>query len=768
MVLKRNRYEYSMTHAGFAMTSDKVLERQLGAQCLAETTLLDCVLLPQRTGYLTRLFFKSDTLVEDISTPHVTASPTRRGNGALTLDVPTTSPAEPVKLNIQGQSFSLTAEPPETSLFAGLNVLLAIRNGESPETAATWMQYHVTQHGMQAAVILDQSPPNESRLFIKELRNLAHTIKGLSQVVVIHSEIPLGQKGLPAEAHPSNAQDAPKRHWPEPPPIDPWRAPLGEFLIYEIIRRRFLSDARAVANIDLCDLLARPPEANIFDRAVQAGNKYIRLLGAQTYPWRVRRNQDASFADHICTAFDSNIRRPRWCVAPRGNKDGHIWHQSQIIGATAEPTQPSNFFRNMVLRHPTRNISHLVAKGSLLETPELLTLSRDHLGGNPVRMPEKKPLLHPSAGTRTSVVTTMKNEGPFILEWLAYHRVIGVDDFLIYTNDCTDGTAALLKVLQDKEVVQHRDNPCRDTGTTPQHAAFQAAQQEPLIRDADWIVCMDVDEFINIKCGNGHLSDLYAAMQGANMISMTWRLFGNNNVSKFSGELVTREFTRCAREITRRPHQAWGFKTLFRNEGIFRKLGVHRPKGLRPHHWKDIHWVNGSGQAMPQQMFRSGWRSTIETYGYDLVQLNHYAVRSAESFLVKRDRGRVNHTERDQGLPYWFRMNNNSEEERSIHRLIPELEAEMARLLRDPDIAAAHDYVCRRHREQIDELKNRDDMRVLYQKITGDRLRKLSRMHAHFCTNVFLSGPDVIPNELTEQALPDDFLFTVPRTETKD
>lgn len=42
-------------------------------------------------------------------------------------------------------------------------------------------------------------------------------------------------------------------------------------------------------------------------------------------------------------------------------------------------------------------------------------------------------------------------------------------------------------------------------------------------------------------------------------------------------------------------------------------------------------------------MFRNGWRSTIETYGYDLVQLNHYAVRSAESFLVKRDRGRVNH-----------------------------------------------------------------------------------------------------------------------------
>ena len=33
----------------------------------------------------------------------------------------------------------------------------------------------------------------------------------------------------------------------------------------------------------------------------------------------------------------------------------------------------------------------------------------------------------------------MRNEAPFILEWIAYHRAIGFDDFLIYSNDCSDG-----------------------------------------------------------------------------------------------------------------------------------------------------------------------------------------------------------------------------------------------------------------------------------------------------------------------------------------
>ncbi|HRK43782.1 MAG TPA: glycosyltransferase family 2 protein, partial [Gemmobacter sp.] len=28
-----------------------------------------------------------------------------------------------------------------------------------------------------------------------------------------------------------------------------------------------------------------------------------------------------------------------------------------------------------------------------------------------------------------TVFTCMRNEGPFLLEWLAYHRLIGVTDF---------------------------------------------------------------------------------------------------------------------------------------------------------------------------------------------------------------------------------------------------------------------------------------------------------------------------------------------------
>ncbi|WP_323775600.1 glycosyltransferase family 2 protein [Leisingera sp.] len=745
----------------------KILEREFSALSLAGNNLLDAVELPAPSGRIARLFFKSGTSRAGLSI----ASPAERTvlhnyGGAPVLEAEIAEAPGAVTVSAEGALYNVPLHPEETELFAGLNVVAAVRNGETARSTAEWLQFHVTQHGLQGAVILDRAQPQNSRRFIGELQALAASFTGLKQVVVVHSKLPLGKDGLPEEAHPFNVPGAPGKDRMDIPPADPWQAPLGEFLIYEILRARFLGRARAVANIDLFDLLAPCDGPNIFDQTVAAPAGCLRLGGVQAYPWRVRKGAQACFADHICTQFDAAGLRPRWCLAPAKAGDSCIWRLVRVVGAEPDPADDRRFYRCMALRHPTDTVSKIVPKTSLVETPELLALATGYFNAKPVRIPGERAVKRAGGTPKTAIVTTMKNEGPFILEWLAYHRAIGVDDFLVYTNDCTDGTDTMLQLLQDKGIVQHRENPFRNTDLKPQHAALQAAEEEPVIREADWLVCMDVDEFINIKCGEGRLPDLFQAVGDANMIAMTWRLFGNNDVREFTGDLITREFTRCAYEVTRKPHQAWGFKTLFRNTGIFKKLGVHRPKGLKPQLWEDIRWVNGSGQDMPREMFRNGWRSSTSTYGYDLVQLNHYAVRSAESFLVKRDRGRVNHVDRDQGLSYWFRMNNNAEEERSIQRMIPALEAEMARLLTDPDIAAAHEYASRKHREKIEELKGRDDMLALFRELTGEKLRKLSRMHAHFGANVFLSGPGVIPDKIAENEPGSDFWFTVERGET--
>ena len=47
----------------------------------------------------------------------------------------------------------------------------------------------------------------------------------------------------------------------------------------------------------------------------------------------------------------------------------------------------------------------------------------------------------------TALVLIVKNESPYISEWLEYHYKIGVDKFYIYDNDSED-RSELMKMLE--------------------------------------------------------------------------------------------------------------------------------------------------------------------------------------------------------------------------------------------------------------------------------------------------------------------------------
>ncbi|MFN6924046.1 MAG: glycosyltransferase family 2 protein [Tabrizicola sp.] len=662
----------------------------------------------------------------------------------------------------------LRESPAEPEIFAGLRCVLGVWNGESADTIRTWLTWLRLHHGLQAALILDRSPPDEAAENGHQLEQILQASPELDglRVLILDAGLPLGEAQAGHEAHPIHSPDAPGKDRMPPPAPDPWRAPNRFDAWHELARHQFLSKARSVLALDPIDLLPPPAtgQPTVFESAEALADSYLVLEGQRAYPWTLRSDPPVGFGDHICTRFDAPPDMRRWCLAPAAATQGMTWRWRRIAGLKAAP-QPLRFYRCPSLRFAgvagiPQSLSRHVPKSSLIEDPALVEISRQ-FGAAPRRIPSARIRPARGAGTDVTVVTTMKNEGPFILEWLAYHRAIGIDKFIVYTNDCTDGTDSFLRLLAGKGLVEHRENPYRETGLKPQHAALEAADKEPIVSGASWVVCMDVDEYINVRVGDGTLRALFDAVPEANLISMTWRLFGNADIHAFDPAPIIGQFDRCAPEMARKPHQAWGFKTLFQNRGLFKKLGVHRPKGLVSSLSHQVNWVNGSGKPMPESVYRTAWRSSLSTVGYDLVQLNHYAVRSAESFLVKRDRGRVNHVDRDQGLAYWFRMNNNAEQDRSIMRMLPGLQDEMSRLLSDAEIRAAHEGCIAAHRARIAELRQAEDYARFYDEITGERMQRLSRMHRHFGTNVFLAGPGVIPDELVFQDHPDSFFFNV-------
>lgn len=314
-------------------------------------------------------------------------------------------------------------------------------------------------------------------------------------------------------------------------------------------------------------------------------------------------------------------------------------------------------------------------------------------------------------------VTPMKNEGPFVLEWVAHNLSIGVDQIVVMTNDCTDGTDALLTRLHERGIVTHVDNNSRRQ-TSPQKRAYKKFLKMEVARPQDWVVVIDADELINVKTGDNTLRALTGAIPNAKTISMTWRLFGNAGVIRYEDRFLADQFRRAAAEQKPRPPQAWGFKTMFQR-GLWDALGVHRPKRPTVETMEECHWYNGSGQLMPDRYYTNSWRSARDSVGYDLVQVNHYALKSCESYLVKKMRGRAHHLGESLGMEYWNMMNQNAEEDGTIDVVQDRKRDVFYDLMSDPETARLHHMSCDLHRQKISQLREQPEMQALMQQMTA-------------------------------------------------
>lgn len=309
-------------------------------------------------------------------------------------------------------------------------------------------------------------------------------------------------------------------------------------------------------------------------------------------------------------------------------------------------------------------------------------------------------------------VLTVRNEGAFLLEWLAHHRAVGFTDFLVFSNDCQDGTDAMLDRLDTLGLITHKrnDGPYDKGGI--QFTALKAADKLPIVRRADWILALDVDEFVNIHVGDRTLPALLSALPDATAITLTWRLFGNNGVARFADAPVTRQFTRAAPVVMHWPWRSAMFKTLYRNDGTYRKLGVHRPRNPDHDRLAQARWFDGEGRELDDKFKTTRIFSTYGRSNYALAQLNHYPLGAMESFVVKADRGRAVHSDHMLDVDYWVERNFCTDEDTSIHAL--DISDELDRLHADPELARLHAAAAQWRKDRFDELMLHEPYRALF------------------------------------------------------
>lgn len=314
---------------------------------------------------------------------------------------------------------------------------------------------------------------------------------------------------------------------------------------------------------------------------------------------------------------------------------------------------------------------------------------------------------------RFLAIITVKNEAAFLLEWLAHHRAVGFTDFLVFSNDCNDGTDTMLDQLQSLGLLTHVRNDGPYTKGVQWHA-LKTADDHPLVQQADWIMTLDIDEFVNIHTGDHTLNALLTALPVATAIPLTWRLFGNNGIHKYADQPITEQFTRAAPAILHWPWRAAMFKTLFRNDGAYKKLGVHRPRSPVDGKVEQARWFDGTGRELPEQYKRQKLFSPFARDNYQLAQLNHYALGAMESYVIKQDRGRSNVEGTALGLSYWVERNWNTDEDISIAALKDARDTQLQSLKSDPTLSTLHANAVKWRQNRFDQLMDSEPNRSLY------------------------------------------------------
>lgn len=319
------------------------------------------------------------------------------------------------------------------------------------------------------------------------------------------------------------------------------------------------------------------------------------------------------------------------------------------------------------------------------------------------------------------IVTTMKNEGPFMIDWIAYHRSIGIDDILIYTNDCSDGTDAIGDRLQELGYAYHERNRLGPRAT-PQNRAHNLARRTDVFQRADWIMSLDVDEYVNVRVGDGSIRAFMEAIGPTDAVSICWQMFGNAGVVEYRDQPVPEMFLMSTKEESFPHYKTRAFKTLFRNNDVFARYKAHRPHVnldtvKDPEHpYVGIVWKDAGGRTTDASQV--GWKMW-RGFTHDHARVHHYAVRSVDSFLVKRDRGRTNHVGQDQGLEYWKELNHNEVENRSLLAKMPAMREIKAKMLEDAELKSLHDEACDWHKAKADELREREDWKDFVQVLEG-------------------------------------------------
>ncbi|WP_158774130.1 glycosyltransferase family 2 protein [Cobetia sp. L2A1] len=237
-----------------------------------------------------------------------------------------------------------------------------------------------------------------------------------------------------------------------------------------------------------------------------------------------------------------------------------------------------------------------------------------------------------------TLATCIRNEGPYILEWYLYYKELGVDNFVVYSNDNTDGSDKLLSLMHSMKLIDWRPRTLAE-GESPQITAYQDLSQELFDNpesENHYLAWLDMDEFLVLH-KHDSLHELIKEFKYPDGLVLSWKHFGSSGINCYSDAPTIDKFILSSSSN----NQNKLFKTISRvDRSLYKSINNHHPiphKGSNP----NIIYATAKMVTFPDHYLNGGnpVRDDDALFYYDVCQLNHYAIRSKQEFEWKRRRG---------------------------------------------------------------------------------------------------------------------------------
>lgn len=171
------------------------------------------------------------------------------------------------------------------------------------------------------------------------------------------------------------------------------------------------------------------------------------------------------------------------------------------------------------------------------------------------------------------VSAIFRNEAPYLKEWIEFHRVVGVDHFILYNHLSEDDYLKVLQPYIEENIVTLIEWNIPYEGDINAWLPVQCSAYEDAFkrgRKATWIAFLDTDEFL-FPTEKKNLKDFLKEFPYASAVVVNWQDYGTSNVAEIPKDRLMIEmltykgpvnyfYNRYVKSIVR-PKDVAGWKT---------------------------------------------------------------------------------------------------------------------------------------------------------------------------------------------------------------